>query len=41
MGDTNAKIKGTKSKYMQFVNALLNDIEALEQMVNELINHLF
>ncbi len=35
MGDTNAKIKGTKSKYMQFVNALLNDIEALEQMVND------
>ncbi len=33
MDEGKTKIKETKSKYMQFVNALLNDIEALEQMV--------
>lgn len=38
MGETQVNIKETRSKYMQFINALLNDIKALEIMVN---NHQF
>ena len=33
MGETSLKVKKTTSNHIKFVNALLNDIEALEMMI--------